>query len=315
MWLNEDAYALLQPSKEPVPRHKKCKTNTDRGSGTSSADESDTTDAEPSDNDDTVVSDDSDFDGDGDSDSDNFDNSDALNCKFVSLDGKVFPVEASNLSNIVKRACYSNKTKCSGLQTLVWSMPCGIPLLVTGLFAAKLSEPRQVQLHAGWLVAIPKDVAILEDRGFRRLQRYYKKYVELVQLNEGLIWMLNVEHLPVINMHLDVISAKHFVGSSGNRPIIPAAASWVRTSVNGERRMLNCGLACLLMLGTISSTRHTGVRSQCKTSAASLASWSVTAELNATGNCRSAAPWIIWSRQPVWISPERYTSHISPAPP
>ena len=183
MWLPEDAYALMQPSKEPLPCHKKNKTTTERDGDNSSADESDT-DSERSDSDDNVVSDDSDSDDSDDSDSDNFDSGDTLNCKFVSLDGKVFPVEASNLSNIVKRACYSNKTKCSGIQTLVWSMPCGIPLLVTGLFAAKLSEPRQVQLHSGWLVGIPKDVAILEDRGFRRLQRYYKKYVELVQLNE-----------------------------------------------------------------------------------------------------------------------------------
>ena len=95
--------------------------------------------------------------------------------KFVSLDGKVFPFEGFRGSHALNRACFSSKTQTSGLQTLVWSMPCGTPILVTGLFAAKLSEKRQVQIHSKWLAAIPGDVAILEDRGFRKLQRYYPK--------------------------------------------------------------------------------------------------------------------------------------------
>ena len=99
------------------------------------------------------------------------------NIKYVNLDGKVFPCEGFNKSHLLKRSCFSNKTSSSGLQTLVWSMPCGIPFLVTGLFAAKLSEKRQVALHSGWLVAIPPGIHVNLDRGFRNLQRHYKKYV------------------------------------------------------------------------------------------------------------------------------------------
>ena len=95
--------------------------------------------------------------------------------KFVSLDGKVFPFEGFRGSHALNRACFSSKTQTSGLQTLVWSMPCGTPILVTGLFAAKLSEKRQVQIHSKWLEALPMDVRVLQDRGFRKLQRYYTK--------------------------------------------------------------------------------------------------------------------------------------------
>ena len=49
---------------------------------------------------------------------------------FVNLDGKVFSCDQSRLNNAVKRALYSAKTKSSGLQALVWSMPCGTPILV-----------------------------------------------------------------------------------------------------------------------------------------------------------------------------------------
>jgi len=118
---------------------------------------------------------DSDSDNDSDASDDGTDSDEALNCKFVTLDGKVFPVQTSKVSHMLKRACYSSKTGTAGFQTLVWAMPCGSPILVTGLFAAKLSEPRQVELHSGWLVAIPKGVSILEDRGFRRLQHCYPK--------------------------------------------------------------------------------------------------------------------------------------------
>lgn len=104
------------------------------------------------------------------------------NIKFVNLDGKVFPLEGFNKSHLLKRSCYSNKTSSSGLQTLVWSMPCGIPFLVTGLFAAKLSEKRQVALHSGWLVAIPPGVHINADRGFRNLQRHYEKCVLTIRI-------------------------------------------------------------------------------------------------------------------------------------
>lgn len=98
-----------------------------------------------------------------------------LDMAFVNLDGKVFTLEQFRSAHPLARGCFSNKTKPSGLQTLVWSTPCGIPFLVTGLFAAKLSEKHQVALHSGWLVAVPKGVAILEDRGFRWLQRHYPK--------------------------------------------------------------------------------------------------------------------------------------------
>ena len=98
-----------------------------------------------------------------------------LDVKFVSLDGKVFNLDKFRRSHTAARCCYSDKTKTSGLQTLVWSLPCGIPILVTGLFGAKLSEKHQVGLHSGWLVAIPPGVSILEDRGFRKLQRHYPK--------------------------------------------------------------------------------------------------------------------------------------------
>ena len=98
-----------------------------------------------------------------------------LEMKFVNLDGKVFALDQFRSAHPLARACFSNKTKSSGLQTLVWSTPSGVPFLVTGLFAAKLSEKHQVALHSGWLVAVPKGVAILEDRGFRWLQRHYPK--------------------------------------------------------------------------------------------------------------------------------------------
>ena len=128
------------------------------------------------DDDSDLNNDDTDDHSDDNSDSDSDDDSDeALTCKFVTLDGKVFPVQTSKVSHALKRACYSSKTGTAGLQTLVWAMPCGSPILVTGLFAAKFTEPRQVELHSGWLVAIPKDVSILEDRGFRRLQHCYPK--------------------------------------------------------------------------------------------------------------------------------------------
>lgn len=91
---------------------------------------------------------------------------------------------------------YSNKVKKAGLQTLVWSAACGLPLLVTGLFGGKLSEKRQVQIHAGWLIAFPKDVRINADRGFRNLQRWYKNR----------------------NIHM-----------------IPAACNWVRLSISFAR--------------------------------------------------------------------------------
>ena len=99
------------------------------------------------------------------------------NIQYVNLDGKVFLCEGFNKSHLLKRSCYSNKTSTSGLQTLVWSMPCGIPFLVTGLFAAKLSEKRQVALHSRWLVAIPPGIYLNGDRGFRNLQRHYEKFV------------------------------------------------------------------------------------------------------------------------------------------
>jgi len=94
---------------------------------------------------------------------------------FVSLDGKAFELEQFHQSHLAARCCYSGMTRSSGLQSLVWSLPCGIPILVTGLFGAKLSEKRQVQLHSGWLVAIPPGVSILQDRTFRKLRRYYQK--------------------------------------------------------------------------------------------------------------------------------------------
>ena len=68
---------------------------------------------------------------------------------------------------------YSNKVKRAGLQTLVYSASCGLPLIVTGLFGAKLSEKRQVQLHSKWL-NFPESIRIMADRGFRNLQRWYK---------------------------------------------------------------------------------------------------------------------------------------------
>lgn len=96
--------------------------------------------------------------------------------KFVNLDGKVFPCEQSRVSGLIGRAMYSNKVKKAGLQTLVWSAPCGLPLLVTGLFGGKLSEKQHVRIHKGWLLAFPKGVRIMADRGFRRLQRWYKHH-------------------------------------------------------------------------------------------------------------------------------------------
>ena len=96
--------------------------------------------------------------------------------KFVNLDGKVFPCEQSRVSGLIGRAMYSNKVKKAGLQTLVWSAPCGLPLLVTGLFGGKLSEKQHVRIHSGWLIAFPKGVRIMADRGFRRLQRWYKHH-------------------------------------------------------------------------------------------------------------------------------------------
>ena len=53
-------------------------------------------------------------------------------------------------------------------------------LQVTGLFAAGLGEKEQVALHTGWLVMFPAGVNIMQDRGFRLLQRFYPKYVDLV---------------------------------------------------------------------------------------------------------------------------------------
>ena len=53
---------------------------------------------------------------------------------FVNLDGKVFPCDKSRLHNVIKRALYSSKTKNTGMQVLVWSMPCGTPILVRGRF-------------------------------------------------------------------------------------------------------------------------------------------------------------------------------------
>ena len=94
-------------------------------------------------------------------DEDECDDERRFDFQFVSLDGKVFPLDNFNRSHMLDRACFSSKTKTSGLQTLVWSMPCGIPIIVTGLFAAKLSEKRQVKLHSGWLVAVPPNVNVL----------------------------------------------------------------------------------------------------------------------------------------------------------
>jgi len=94
-----------------------------------------------------------------------------LDLQFVSLDGKVFPLDKFNRSYLLNRACFSSKTGTSGLQALVWSLPCGIPIVVTGLFGAQ----RHGQLHSGWLVAVPKGVDILQDRGFRGLQRNHRK--------------------------------------------------------------------------------------------------------------------------------------------
>ena len=110
-------------------------------------------------------------------DSSDEDGNNTFNFNFVAVDGKVFVIENSQTSSLLRRASFSAKTKTSGFQTLVWSMPCGTPILVTGLFAAKLSEKKQVALHSGWLVALPPNVAVLADRGFRRLQRHYPKYV------------------------------------------------------------------------------------------------------------------------------------------
>ena len=94
---------------------------------------------------------------------------------YVCLDGKVFPLQLFRSSYILQRATYSNKTGDNGVQTLAWSAPCGIPLLVTNLFAAKLSEKRQVELHSPWLKTFPQNVDILADRGFRGTQRSYTK--------------------------------------------------------------------------------------------------------------------------------------------
>ena len=49
-----------------------------------------------------------------------------LGVHFVNL-GKVFPCDKSRLRNVIKRALYSSKTKKSGMQVLVWSLPCGTP--------------------------------------------------------------------------------------------------------------------------------------------------------------------------------------------
>ena len=163
------------------PVRKKRRVNANRSSDADSAGESDLEPERCSDNDeDNSNNNDDDSDSGDDDDGGDDDDSDkdmTLGCPFVNLDGKVFPVQTSNVSHVLKRACYSSKTGTSGLQTLVWSMPCGIPIIVTGLFAARLSEPRQVELHSRWLSAIPAGVSILEDRGFRRLQHCYPKYV------------------------------------------------------------------------------------------------------------------------------------------
>jgi len=140
----------------------------------------------------------------------------ALDFHFVSLDGKVFPVETPRVSHLAGRAVWSNKVSASGVQTLVWSTPCGLPLLVTGLFAGKLSEKRQVAMHSGWLAAIPKGVDILQDRGFRNLQRYYPKYVTLSAASSRDLVSLFHGH----ECHADTCSR--------NRPVIPAATNWVR---------------------------------------------------------------------------------------
>lgn len=96
---------------------------------------------------------------------------------FVCLDGKVFDGETSRAGNFLHGCMQSSKTGSSGFQTMVWSMPCGTPFLVTGLFGAKCSEKRQVAMHSRWLAAVPEDVAVLKDRGLRMLQRYYPKFV------------------------------------------------------------------------------------------------------------------------------------------
>ena len=111
---------------------------------------------------------------------------------FINLDGKVFPCEQSRAASLVGRAMYSNKVKRAGLQTLAYSASCGLPLIVTGLFGAKLSEKRQVQLHSKWL-NFPESIRIMADRGFRNLQRWYK---------------------------------------NGNIHMIPAACNWVSVSIS-----------------------------------------------------------------------------------
>ena len=140
-------------------------------------------DDDDSGDDDDGKSDDDDDSGDGDAedghdagtDDDDTDDEGGFDVDFVCLDGKVFDSQRFHSSHVLNRACFSSKTQSSGLQSLVWSMPCGFPFLVTDLFGAKLSEQRQVKLHSRWLKSIPHDVAVLQDRGFRKLQRHYPK--------------------------------------------------------------------------------------------------------------------------------------------
>ena len=132
---------------------------------------------------------------------------------FVSLDSKVFPCESSRIANFLDRSLYSSKTESSGFQTLVWSMPCGTPFLVTGLFGAKCSEKHQVAMHSGWLTAVPKGVSVLADRGFRMLQRYYPKSV-LESLDFASLCCRQHHTCRMCN--------------SKNTPVIPAACKWVK---------------------------------------------------------------------------------------
>ena len=84
---------------------------------------------------------------------------------------------ARALTNHICLKEVASATRHHRLDSRPWCGRCRVPFLVTGLFAAKLSEKRQVALHSGWLVAIPPGIHVNLDRGFRNLQRHYKKYV------------------------------------------------------------------------------------------------------------------------------------------
>ena len=67
---------------------------------------------------------------------------------FVNLDGKVFPCDKSRLHNVIKRALYSSKTKKTGMQALVWSMPCGTPILVrAAIYVQQMSRSSRCPTH------------------------------------------------------------------------------------------------------------------------------------------------------------------------